>query len=83
MEDTKGAIIIRISKENRQHNGQKSAQYKEMLKKMRGVYVSAIFGHIIPIPIQQVIVLTPKCFVLIGESPKTKVIDWFDPTGAR
>ena len=37
-EDTKGAIIIRISKRNRQHNGQKK-EYKRTNNYLRNIHI--------------------------------------------
>jgi hypothetical protein len=37
-EDTKGAIIIRISKQNRQHNGQKK-KYKRINNDLQNIHI--------------------------------------------
>jgi hypothetical protein len=50
-EDTKGAIIIRISKKNRQHNGQKK-KYKRINNDLQNIHIKLKIIVAVPMSFQ-------------------------------
>ena len=64
-EDTKGAIRIRISKKNRQHNGQKK-KYKRTNKDLQNIHIKLKIAllHVVTENIEDRIIVTAFMYVV-------------------